>query len=47
MSSELIVDGVRRPEKTTPLRPPMLLAEGPDDDRAPATEAPLPTLRAA
>jgi CelD/BcsL family acetyltransferase involved in cellulose biosynthesis len=47
MSSELIVDGVRRPEKTKPLRAPVLLAEGPDDDRAPATEAPRPTLRAA
>ena len=47
MSSELVVDGVRRPEKTKPLRTPLLLAEGPDDDRAPATEAPRPTLRAA
>ncbi|HJS69833.1 MAG TPA: GNAT family N-acetyltransferase [Gaiellaceae bacterium] len=47
MSSELVVDGVRRPEKTKPLRAPVLLAEGPDDNRAPATEAPRPTLRAA
>jgi CelD/BcsL family acetyltransferase involved in cellulose biosynthesis len=33
VSSELFVDGVRRPDKTKPLRPPELQAEGPDDDR--------------
>jgi CelD/BcsL family acetyltransferase involved in cellulose biosynthesis len=47
VSSELFVDGVRRPDKTKPVRPPELEAEGPDDDRLPLAVDRPPTLRLA
>ena len=47
VSSELFVDGVRRPEQTKPVRPPALLDEGRGDDEAPPVGDRSPTLRAA
>ena len=44
VSSELFVDGVRRPDEPKPLRPPELQAEGPDDDRVPRAGARSQTL---
>jgi CelD/BcsL family acetyltransferase involved in cellulose biosynthesis len=47
VSSELFVDGLRRPEEPKPLRPPALEAEGPDDDEQPVAGGRAPTLRLA
>ena len=47
ISSELFVDGVRRPDEPKPLRPPELQAEGPDNDQLPLTGDRSPTLRLA
>ena len=47
VSSELFVDGVRRPDQTKPVQPPELLDEDPRDDGTPALRDPEPALRAA
>ncbi|MGH3026983.1 MAG: GNAT family N-acetyltransferase [Gaiellaceae bacterium] len=47
VSSELFVDGVRRPDPTKPVQPPELLDEDPEDDGTPTLREPLPALRAA
>jgi CelD/BcsL family acetyltransferase involved in cellulose biosynthesis len=44
MSSELFVDGLRRPEEPKPLRPPAHHAEGPDNDRLRLAGGRSPTL---
>jgi CelD/BcsL family acetyltransferase involved in cellulose biosynthesis len=47
VSSELFVDGVRRPDRTKPVQPPELLDADPADDGTSAFLEPLPALRAA
>jgi hypothetical protein len=47
VSSELFVDGVRRPDEPKSLRPSELEDEGPDDDRLPVAGGRSPTLRLA